>query len=96
MTIASPLHEPLLNSELANKFAARALLRCKTLSGLSQMQGGIHRVYLSKEHKECNRVTAAWMAEAGMQSWQDEVGNLWGRLASSNPNPRHRTKRRCI
>ncbi len=86
MTIASPLHEPLLNSELANKFAARALLRCKTLSGLSQMQGGIHRVYLSKEHKECNRVTAAWMAEAGMQSWQDEVGNLWGRLASSNPN----------
>ena len=21
-----------------------------------------------------------------MQSWQDEVGNLWGRLASSNPN----------
>jgi len=26
------------------------------------------------------------MAEAGMQSWQDEVGNLWGRLASSNPN----------
>ena len=86
MTIASPLHEPLLNSELANKFAARALLRCKTLSGLSQMQGGIHRVYLSKEHKECNRVTAEWMAEAGMQSWQDEVGNLWGRLASSNPN----------
>jgi allantoate deiminase len=50
------------------------------------MQGGIHRVYLSKEHKECNNVTAAWMAEAGMQSWQDEVGNLWGRLASSNPN----------
>ncbi|WP_286890710.1 allantoate amidohydrolase [Pseudoalteromonas sp. ESRF-bin5] len=86
MTIASPLHEPLLNSELANKFAARALVRCKTLSSLSQMQGGIHRVYLSKEHKECNSVTSQWMAEAGMQSWQDEVGNLWGRLASSNPN----------
>jgi len=86
MTIASPLHEPLLNSELANKFAARALARCKTLSSLSQMQGGIHRVYLSKEHKECNSVTAEWMAEAGMQSWQDEVGNLWGRLTSSNPH----------
>ena len=66
MTIASPLHEPLLNSELANKFAARALMRCKTLSSLSQMQGGIHRVYLSKEHKECNSVTATWMAEAGI------------------------------
>ncbi|MBQ4857807.1 allantoate amidohydrolase [Pseudoalteromonas sp. MMG007] len=86
MTIVSHHPAPLLNNELANTFAARALVRCKTLSSLSQMQGGIHRVYLSKEHKECNSVTAAWMTEAGMQSWQDEVGNVWGRLKSSNPN----------
>ena len=54
------------------------------------MQDGIHRVYLSKEHKECNAVTASWMVEAGMQSWQDEVGNLWGRLKSSNPQEIHK------
>ncbi|WP_024608360.1 allantoate amidohydrolase [Pseudoalteromonas sp. TAB23] len=86
MTIVSPQHSPLLDKELADEYATRALSRCKTLSALSQMQGGIHRVYLSKEHKECNAVTASWMVEAGMQSWQDEVGNLWGRLKSSNPH----------
>ncbi|KAA1153935.1 allantoate amidohydrolase [Pseudoalteromonas sp. FUC4] len=86
MTIVSPILKPLLNKELADEYATRALSRCKTLSALSQMQGGIHRVYLSKEHKECNAVTASWMVEAGMQSWQDEVGNLWGRLKSSNPH----------
>jgi allantoate deiminase len=75
-----------LNSDLANTHSARALLRCKTLSAISQMQGGIHREYLSKEHKACNQIVSQWMNDASMQTWQDEVGNLWGSLRSSQPN----------
>ncbi|HEA17202.1 MAG: allantoate amidohydrolase [Pseudoalteromonas prydzensis] len=86
MTPVSPQHSPLLAKELAQSHAKRSLERCKILSTLSQMQGGIHREYLSKQHKECNRVTATWMSDAGMQTWQDEVGNLWGRLESTDPN----------
>ncbi|MEH6394302.1 allantoate amidohydrolase [Pseudoalteromonas sp.] len=86
MTSTNSQHSRLLNKELAKSQAKRSLERCKTLSEISQMQGGIHREYLSKEHQECNRVTAKWMNDAGMQTWQDEVGNLWGRLESSNPN----------
>lgn len=73
-----------LDSTLAKTHASRALLRCKTLSAISQMQGGIHREYLSKEHKKCNETVSQWMSDAGMQTWQDEVGNQWGRLRSSN------------
>lgn len=86
MTSTASQHSPLLTKELAHNHAKRSLDRCKTLSTISQIQEGIHREYLSKEHKECNRITATWMNDAGMQTWQDEVGNLWGRLASSNPN----------
>ena len=76
----------LLNSELAVKYSKRALFRCKKLSEISEMHDGILRQYLTKEHKSCNLVVADWMNEAGMDTWQDNVGNQWGRIVSSNPN----------
>src|SRR4029078_7040571 len=30
---------------------------------------------------------AAWCDEAGLESWRDAVGNVWGRLAGSAPGP---------
>lgn len=76
----------LLNSVLAAKYSERALTRCQVLSEISEMDGAILRQYLSKEHKQCNLVVSKWMTEAGMQTWQDSVGNQWGRVKSTNPD----------
>ena len=76
----------LLSSELAVKYSERALSRCKILSEISEMSDGILRQYLSKEHKHCNLMVSGWMADAGMTTWQDSVGNQWGRISSTNPN----------
>ena len=76
----------LLNNTLAAKYSERALSRCKILSEISEMEGGILRQYLSKEHKACNLTVSDWMTEAGMTTWQDSVGNQWGRIVSANPN----------
>lgn len=65
---------------------SRALLRCEILSRISELDGAILRQYLSKEHKACNQQVAQWMNDAGMKTWQDAVGNQWGRLESLNKN----------
>jgi len=28
---------------------------------------------------------ADWMRSAGLEAWQDQAGNCWGRLRSKNP-----------
>ncbi|MEO9495023.1 MAG: allantoate amidohydrolase, partial [Vibrio splendidus] len=70
---------------LAIEHSERALSRCKTLSEISEMDGGILRQYLTNKHKECNLIVSEWMTEAGMTTWQDSVGKQWGRIVSSNP-----------
>lgn len=75
-----------LPQELANELAERAIARCLQLAALSEFADGILRQYLSEQHKACNQQVAEWMAYAGMQTWQDEVGNQWGRLPSQNEN----------
>jgi len=76
----------LLDTTLAIEHSQRALERCKTLSTVSEMDNGILRQYLTEKHKECNQIVSGWMADAGMETWQDSVGNQWGRLTSSNPD----------
>lgn len=76
----------LLSRELAVKYSERALSRCQRLSEISEMSDGILRQYLSKEHQQCNLMVSGWMANAGMITWQDSVGNQWGRISSTNPN----------
>jgi allantoate deiminase len=61
------------------------LARCDVLAGLSGRPDGIERVYLSPEHTAANAVTAAWMREAGMRTWQDAAGNVCGRLEGARP-----------
>jgi len=76
----------LLTNTLASKHAERALSRCDILSQISEMDGAILRQYLTKEHKACNLQVSDWMIEAGMVTWQDSVGNQWGRIVSTNHN----------
>ncbi|GLS25713.1 allantoate amidohydrolase [Marinibactrum halimedae] len=59
--------------------AERLLHRCDVLGGFSALSDGILRAYLTPEHAKANAQVAEWMEEAGMSTWQDAVGNQWGR-----------------
>lgn len=59
---------------------------CEALGQLSQSPEYVDRRYLSKEHKAANALVASWMQQRQMITWQDAVGNIWGRLQSRNPN----------
>ncbi|PWI32370.1 allantoate amidohydrolase [Vibrio albus] len=65
--------------------AQRVMDRIEQLATFSSMEGMVTRAYLTDEHKAAHHQLGAWMEEAGLQTWQDEVGNQWGRLLSSNP-----------
>ena len=75
----------LIAPSIVKEYGERALRRCQVLSELSELPDGILRQYLTPEHKACNQQVAKWMQAAGMSTWQDQVGNQWGRLASKNP-----------
>ena len=66
--------------------AERALAHCESLAGISSLEGAIERVHLSAEHKVANALAAAWMSEAGMETWQDAAGNQCGRLEGIEPD----------
>lgn len=66
-------------------YAKQIYSRCEELALATQTPGQVDRRYLSPQHKEVNLLLAQWMQEAGLQSWQDEAGNQWGRLKSANP-----------
>ncbi len=73
--------------------AADVLAACDTLAAISRSDSGIDRRYLTPEHAAANATTAGWLKAAGLQSWQDGAGNLWGRwcpetLSSEREVPR--------
>jgi allantoate deiminase len=53
--------------------------RCNELALLSEDCGALTRIYLSEQHQQANQRVGTWMREAGMQVWQDAVGNICGR-----------------
>ncbi|PMM19378.1 allantoate amidohydrolase [Vibrio breoganii] len=61
------------------------LKRADEMAQFSAMEKGLTRAYLTKEHKQAHQQLSHWMALAGLEVWQDSVGNQWGRKASSNP-----------
>ena len=76
-----------MSTEVAFRDAARRIMaRCDELARYSSMEGGIERVYLSPEHARVNRLASRWMREAGLDTWQDEAGNLNGHLAGRDPD----------
>ncbi|MEZ4632461.1 MAG: allantoate amidohydrolase [Deinococcales bacterium] len=56
----------------------KALKVCDDLALFSEVEGQIHRTYLSPPMREVHRYLQAWMAELGMLSHIDAVGNLTG------------------
>lgn len=65
--------------------AGTVLARCDELAGYSSMAGGLERVHLSPEHAAVNRLTARWMEQAGLRTWQDPAGNVCGRREGREP-----------
>lgn len=66
--------------------AKQVMARCDALGTLSQDPTCLDRRYLSQQHKQANQLSSQWMTEAGMTTWQDSVGNIWGRYRSDEPN----------
>ncbi|MEC8483889.1 MAG: allantoate amidohydrolase [Pseudomonadota bacterium] len=60
--------------------------RLETLGKISQSSKHLDRRYLTEQHKEANQLVGGWMEAAGMQTWQDQAGNLWGRLEAEDAN----------
>ena len=71
--------------DIYHKSAEKILHQCDQLAGISNMENGVSRQYLTPEHALCNRTVKVWMQTAGMRVWQDQAGNLCGRYESSNP-----------
>ncbi|WP_296666777.1 allantoate amidohydrolase [Demequina sp.] len=65
--------------------ANEVLRRCDVLAGISAMEGGIERTYLSPEHAAANAQVAQWVEAAGMRAWQDLAGNARGSYAGATP-----------
>ena len=68
----------------SSEAAVRIMHRCDTLAQASLSSEHIERTYLSNAHAQANKIIEGWISEAQMQSWQDAVGNVWGRYASED------------
>ncbi len=69
----------------ATQAASRVMARCQQLAEISETPGQLTRVYLSAEHLQANALVAGWMQQAGMRTWQDAVGNIFGRYEAARP-----------
>jgi allantoate deiminase len=63
----------------------RVMARCDALAALSELAGGLTRVYLSPEQRAANERVLGWMREAGMDARLDAVGNCVGRYEGERP-----------
>ncbi len=65
--------------------AQRVWDQCEALAKLSEMPGGLTRVYLSDEQRRANELVLGWMREAGMSARLDAAGNCVGRYEGERP-----------
>lgn len=70
----------------SNILAQKVMSWCDQLAAISATEEGISRFYLTPEHQRCNVQVAEWMKAAGMTSWSDAAGNLWGRYPAATKN----------
>ncbi|WDI78908.1 allantoate amidohydrolase [Candidatus Purcelliella pentastirinorum] len=73
------MYYPKINNNESIKYATRILNRIEKLSKISENKNNTTRLYLSIEHIKTNKIVEKWMKLAGMQTWQDQVGNIYGR-----------------
>ncbi|SJL83850.1 allantoate amidohydrolase [Vibrio palustris] len=55
------------------------------LATFSADDNGLTRAYLTQQHQQAHQQLQKWMQDAGLVSWEDSVGNQWGRKVSANP-----------
>lgn len=67
--------------------AARLMARCDELAEISSDPTCLSRFYLTPEHRRTNDRVAGWMQAAGLHTWEDSAGNLWGRYAAAEDSP---------
>ncbi|MCG3722956.1 allantoate amidohydrolase [Vibrio cincinnatiensis] len=65
--------------------AKKLMDQADTLAQFSADEDAITRAYLTPQHRAAHDQLAQWMREAGLETWQDSVGNQWGRKVSANP-----------
>jgi allantoate deiminase len=65
--------------------AQRVWSHCDALGRLSEMEGGLTRVFLSPQQREANALVLAWMRDAGMAAHLDAIGNCVGRYEGERP-----------
>jgi allantoate deiminase len=65
--------------------AQRILDQCEALARLSELDGGLTRVFLSQEQKAASELVLGWMREAGMSARLDAIGNVVGRYEGDRP-----------
>lgn len=51
-----------------------------------QADGGVTRLSFSEEESAAKNLVHSWMEEAGLEVWEDAVGNLFGRKVGTDPN----------
>ncbi len=59
--------------------------RCEALAEISELQGGLTRVFLSPEQRRASERVLGWMRKAGMSAREDEIGNVVGRYEGASP-----------
>ncbi|MEC5317705.1 allantoate amidohydrolase [Brenneria populi subsp. brevivirga] len=59
--------------------AERVMARADALAAISETPDALTRVYLSAQHLQANQLVGEWMRLAGMNVWEDSVGNICGR-----------------
>ena len=69
----------------SNEAATKIMQWADHLATFTAMEGGLLRAYLTPEHKLAHQQIEKWMQQAELQTWEDSVGNQWGRKVSSNP-----------
>jgi len=65
--------------------AQRVFDRCAALGRLSELEGGLTRVFLSPQQAQANALVLGWMREAGMDAHLDAMGNCVGRYEGATP-----------
>jgi len=64
---------------------ARVGSRCDALGRLSELEGGLTRVFLSPQQREADALVLGWMRDAGMDVHVDAIGNCVGRYEGARP-----------
>lgn len=76
-----------LSSELLHELLfVEPNFHLEELANATDAPGEITRTFLSKGHRQAASMLLRWMAEAGMDTWVDAVGNVHGRVKCQTPN----------